>query len=107
MTGEQRMNDTPEAGGSRGAGNVPGGHSPFREIPVRLFGPLSDCAESPVTVTTTLPVQVADLRAAILDAHPGFDAVRWAIAVNGRICADSEILDEVSEIALLPPFAGG
>jgi molybdopterin converting factor small subunit len=87
-----------------GAAGVPGSSE---EVPVHLFGPLSDCAASPVTVAITLPVQVAQLRAVILDVHPDFRAVTFRIAVDGRSRTDSEIIEEASEVALLPPFAGG
>ncbi|MFP4153132.1 MAG: MoaD/ThiS family protein [Alkalispirochaeta sp.] len=90
-----------------GAPGAHGAHGSSREVPVRLFGPLSDLAAAPVAVTIALPMQVADLRVAILDIYPGFGTVRFKIAVDGRIRDDSEFLEKISEIALLPPFAGG
>jgi molybdopterin synthase sulfur carrier subunit len=57
-------------------------------------------------ITTTT---VADLRARILELYPAISAQRiaMAIAVNAKIANDKSIINDLDEIALLPPISGG
>jgi len=52
---------------------------------------------------------VADLRARILELYPAISAQRivMAIAVNAKIANDKSIINDLDEIALLPPISGG
>ena len=52
---------------------------------------------------------VASLRRALAVTHPDFErwGARLAISVEGELAADSRILEEGSEVALLPPVSGG
>jgi molybdopterin converting factor small subunit len=78
-----------------------------RTVPVTLFGPLTDHAVPPVAVDVAFPVSIAVLRQRILDAYPAFATVSFRIAVDGRIQTEENVVEAASEIALLPPFAGG
>jgi molybdopterin converting factor subunit 1 len=52
---------------------------------------------------------VADLRIRILELYPAISAQRivMAIAVNAKMANDKSILNDLDEIALLPPISGG
>jgi molybdopterin converting factor small subunit len=76
-------------------------------IPIILFGPLTDLANSPVTIELDLPMTIAHLRNTILDTYPAFAAVPFRIATDGRIHDEATEIHSGLEVALLPPFAGG
>ncbi|MCE7061560.1 MoaD/ThiS family protein [Dyadobacter sp. CY343] len=50
---------------------------------------------------------VGDFRRLVTDKYPELLGKKFKIAVNRRISEDSSPIDPQSEIALLPPFAGG
>jgi len=52
---------------------------------------------------------VANLRKKILELHPEIFAKRipFAIAVNGKVVHERQVIDGFDEIALLPPISGG
>lgn len=52
---------------------------------------------------------VADLRAALVRAHPAMAPLwpRLAVAVDGAIVGDQTPLRDGAEVALLPPVSGG
>jgi molybdopterin converting factor small subunit len=39
--------------------------------------------------------------------YPGLDGETFRVAVDGRMCGDTDRIETAREIALLPPFAGG
>jgi MoaE-MoaD fusion protein len=79
-------------------------------IEVRTFGGLAERVG-----LTSLPVElpdgatVADLRRQLAQAHPSLAELlpRVAVAVDLEIATDTTVLDVDSEVALLPPVAGG
>ena len=50
---------------------------------------------------------VADLRTLLIQKYPDLDSKSFQLARNLKIAADTEVLKEADELALLPPFAGG
>jgi molybdopterin converting factor small subunit len=50
---------------------------------------------------------VGDFRAQVLEKYPALRGKKFKIAVNQRISEDLADIAPQSEIALLPPFAGG
>jgi len=52
---------------------------------------------------------VGDLKADLTIHYPQVEALweRLAVAVNGQIVSDAELLSEGTEVALLPPVSGG
>jgi sulfur-carrier protein len=77
---------------------------------VKLFAvarELADCAE--VTVALSSGASVADLRQAVEAELPALKHILphalWA--VDAAYAGDETVLDERSEIALIPPVSGG
>lgn len=52
---------------------------------------------------------VADLRIRLLELYPAISAQRivMTIAVNAKIANDKSIINDLDEVALLPPISGG
>jgi molybdopterin converting factor small subunit len=50
---------------------------------------------------------VADLRTLLIQKYPDLGSKSFQLARNLKIAADTEVLKEADELALLPPFAGG
>lgn len=50
---------------------------------------------------------LAQLRALLLQKHPGLAAITWKFALDAQLADDSTALQAPKEIVLLPPFAGG
>jgi molybdopterin converting factor small subunit len=50
---------------------------------------------------------VGDFRNQILERYPAMREKKFKIAVDQKIANDYVSIDHASEIALLPPFAGG
>lgn len=63
-------------------------------------------------ITLTLPNSdptVADLKANLLEQHPGLEALLpfCQVAINHEIAVDDQTLRANDELAILPPFSGG
>lgn len=79
-------------------------------LEVRMFGGLTERAGgNRVPVELVEPATVADLRAALSDQHPALAPLlpRVKVAVDLEVAADDDALTPDSEVALLPPVAGG
>ncbi|KQS24705.1 MoaD/ThiS family protein [Dyadobacter sp. Leaf189] len=50
---------------------------------------------------------VGDFRAQVMQKYPALQGKKFKIAVNQRILEDLADIAPQSEVALLPPFAGG
>ncbi|MCF2496482.1 MULTISPECIES: MoaD/ThiS family protein [Dyadobacter] len=50
---------------------------------------------------------VGDFRNQIIERYPAMREKKFKIAVDQKIAQDYVSIDNASEIALLPPFAGG
>lgn len=81
------------------------------ELEVRLFGGLWERAGGQRRVTVTLPADatVADLRTRLAADHPALADLlpRVNVAVDLEVARDTQLLDGASEVAVLPPVAGG
>jgi len=77
------------------------------ELRLVLLGPLTDLGIRDPRIAVPFPISAADLRAAILDAYPAVATVAFRIALDRRLLRDEEEVTGGSEVALLPPFAGG
>lgn len=77
---------------------------------VRLFGGLADRAGAPrVEVELGGPATVGHLREAVARQHPGLAPLlpRVKVAVDLEVAGEDQPLTPSSELALLPPVAGG
>jgi len=73
---------------------------------IRIFGPLEDITGS--AMLTLEQVHDTDqLREKLHQEFPALQDRKFVIAVDNRIVQSTIILQEKSEVALLPPFSGG
>ena len=80
------------------------------QLEVRMFGGLTERAGgNRVRVELPEPATVADLRVALSDQHPSLAPLlpRVKVAVDLEVADDEVALTPDSEVALLPPVAGG
>lgn len=88
-------------------------HPQFITLKVKSFAILKDIIGTQ-QMTLQLPrkdkgTTVADLRIRILELYPVISEQRIAmgIAVNAKIANDKSVINDLDEIALLPPISGG
>ncbi len=78
------------------------------EITVQYYGMLAEItgrANELLTVKDNL--SVGELRESILSKYPGVINKKYKVAVNLQLSGDEVFVNPDSEVALLPPFAGG
>jgi molybdopterin converting factor small subunit len=78
------------------------------EIRIQYFGQLADMAGQASEIWT-LPEKftVKELREKVNEKYPEIGMRKFKVAVNLQIAEDFVQVTPDSEIALLPPFAGG
>jgi molybdopterin converting factor small subunit len=88
-------------------------HPQFITLKVKSFAILKDIIGTQ-QITLQLPrkeggTTVADLRIRILELYPEISTQRIAmgIAVNAAMANDKSVINDLDEIALLPPISGG
>ena len=88
-------------------------HPQFITLKVKSFAILKDIIGTQ-QMTLRLPrkdkgTTVADLRIRILELYPVISEKRIAmgIAVNAKIANEKSVINDLDEIALLPPISGG
>jgi molybdopterin converting factor small subunit len=88
-------------------------HPQFITLKVKSFAILKDIFGTQ-QMTLQLPrkdegTTVADLRIRILELYPVISEQRIAmgIAVNAKIANEKSVINDLDEIALLPPISGG
>jgi len=79
-------------------------------VRVKLFAAARDVAgANEVTVDVRDAATLADVRQALLAAVPALSAIvphaRWAL--DAEFVAESQVVRQESEIALIPPVSGG
>lgn len=78
------------------------------KIQVLYFGALADIIGEPSELLEISDNDsVGSLRELLLKKYPSMDGKKFKIAVNHQIANDHDTILFGSEIALLPPFAGG
>lgn len=88
-------------------------HPQFIALKVKSFAILKDIIGTQ-QITLQFPrkeggTTVADLRIRILELYPEISTQRIAmgIAVNAAMANDKSVINDLDEIALLPPISGG
>lgn len=88
-------------------------HPQFITLKVKSFAILKDIIGTQ-QMTLQLPrkdkgTTVADLRIRILELYPVISEQRitMGIAVNAKIANEKSVINDLDEIALLPPISGG
>lgn len=74
-------------------------------VKVLLFGKLADIAGNSVSVEDVMDTD--NLIAILHKTFPALTTSKYVIAVNKKLISQNTVLDNNSEIALLPPFSGG
>lgn len=75
---------------------------------ILLFGSLSDvCQNNKLQINNTKIENTNDLVIYLETKYPELKHKNYKISVNQKIITTNTNLDTNSEIALLPPFAGG
>ncbi|WP_349316134.1 molybdopterin converting factor subunit 1 [Chitinophaga sp. MM2321] len=75
---------------------------------VLLFGVAKDIAGVPMISFPEHITTVAALRAWLHSSYPGLQQLRSVmIAVNREYAADTQIITQADEIAVIPPVSGG
>lgn len=73
---------------------------------ILVFGQLVEATGSK-NIEAPCAKSVGDLRKLLQELFPNLGSKTFAIAVNNEIRQDDFVLQEVDQIALLPPFSGG
>lgn len=74
-------------------------------LKIILFGKLADITGN--TISLDHVVNTDDLIVILHKQYPALAAVKYVIAVNKQVINANTLLNENSEVALLPPFSGG
>lgn len=82
---------------------------PYMHLKILLFGIARDIAgNSTLEIEAEQGISAGELKADLLKRYPRFERVSsLLLAVNNEYAADSAILYETDEIALIPPVSGG
>ena len=76
------------------------------QVEVILFGQLTDITRQ----EKILIADVADtdeLVKAIEQQYPGMASIKYVIAADKKLISKNTVINEKTELALLPPFSGG
>lgn len=90
-------------------------HEPGRDtavVTVRFWAgaaAAAGCTHEEIRLRTAHPATGADLRRAVVEAHPGIDAVlrRCSLLQAGARIDDADVLGTQAQVEVLPPFVGG
>jgi molybdopterin synthase sulfur carrier subunit len=75
------------------------------KLKVLMFGRLADIAGNSFTVKDV--VDTDRLINTLHKTYPALAETNYVIAVNKQVITSNTLLNENSEVALLPPFSGG
>ena len=76
------------------------------QIEVLFFGQLTDKVGCTATKMTN-PGTIAAFKKAIVEQYPLLKQAKYTIALNNKIAKDTETIQALDTIALMPPFSGG
>ena len=75
---------------------------------ILLFGVAKDIAGAALLEKPAQVRDVASLKAWLYAAYPGLQQLKsMMIAVNRTYAADSQLINEEDEVAVIPPVSGG
>ena len=78
------------------------------KLEVLYFGLVAEaikCMKEEIVVDTT--ISVSQLRELLIEKYKELEKLSYQIAVNQKLATPDTIITNNSEIAVLPPFAGG
>lgn len=76
------------------------------EIRVKYYGMLAEVLETESELLNFSGTDI-DLRKELLVLRPKLDAMSFSIAVNNVLTETLPVGEDIQDISLLPPFAGG
>jgi molybdopterin converting factor subunit 1 len=81
----------------------------YPTITVKLFASSREIiGKDKITLKLSEKMTALDLRRMILEQFPQFARkIQFVIAVNRKIADDATTLDQMDEVAILPPVSGG
>ncbi len=80
------------------------------KIKIALFASARELVGSnSVELVLANPATVADLRNALVDSHPGLSNLisSSSFSVDHEYAGDEHVIDDGSEIGMIPPVSGG
>ena len=75
-------------------------------ITVKLFGSLVDIVQSSVLTLEDVH-DIHSLQEKLFVQFPALQKMQFAIAIDKKIIHENTVINEHTDIALLPPFSGG
>jgi len=75
---------------------------------ILYFGMIAEAVEmSNEQLTINNELSINEIESRLIDKYPVLEKLEYQIAVNQKIENKKTLINQNSEIALLPPFAGG
>lgn len=76
------------------------------KIELLFFGQLTDKTGVASAVIDN-PGSVEMLKQKLNELYPGLNNVKFTIAINNKMAADNESINNHAQVACMPPFSGG
>ena len=84
------------------------GEQTYPTITVKLFASSREIiGKDKITLKLSEKMTALDLRRMILEQYPQIARIQFVIAINRKIADDATTLDQMDEVAILPPVSGG
>ena len=78
-----------------------------KNVELKYFGQITDYTQCSSEMLAFEGTSVADLRSAIEQKYPGLNFVYYRVAAQHTLREEDDVIEDDSEIALLPQFSGG
>jgi molybdopterin synthase sulfur carrier subunit len=78
----------------------------MKSITIKSFGKIQEVISEDIEVALEGET-IQDLKDHLIHTYPKLADVYFNIAMNKNIVSDTTIVEDQSEIALLPPYSGG
>jgi molybdopterin synthase sulfur carrier subunit len=84
------------------------GEQTYPTITVKLFASSKEIiGKDKITLKLSEKMTALDLRRMILEHYPQIAKIQFVIAINRKIADDATTVDQMDEVAILPPVSGG
>jgi molybdopterin converting factor subunit 1 len=80
----------------------------YPTITVKLFASSREIiGKDKITLKLSEKMTALDLRRMILEQYPQIARIQFVIAINRKIADDATTVEQMDEVAILPPVSGG
>jgi molybdopterin converting factor subunit 1 len=80
----------------------------YPTITVKLFASSREITgKDKITLKLSEKMTALDLRRMILEQYPQIARIQFVIAINRKIADDATTVEQMDEVAILPPVSGG